>query len=544
MTKALIVDCLGRGSGKRLSTVDVIGVGPRSIAGVLEKHKVYVNVKPFEEYIKILRKIKEYDILLISAMSQDIGAVEKAIDLWKEKAKGPVILGGPIVFGIKHIRHLRFDIAVYGEGEATLNELLENGLKEGTIPSPEVLSKIKGIVFRVGKKTLFTGAREFLPRNMLNTYKPSTRVVKDYPQYWAYRVYVEVLRGCSNFYRPLIKLSAEVKCANCNLCFEGPLEKRLKCPYNIPPGCGYCSVPALYGPTRSRNVDVIVEEIKELIRLGVTRITLSASDILDYGRDWLVEPKPLTDPHNPPANIDALRSLFEKIFSISEVSAGEVTVLLENIRANLVNDKVAKLLSEYFKNTPIHMGCETGSDSHAKLIGRPALPSNVLKATKILIKYGLKPYIYFIHGLPGQNSETVKKTVKMIREFGKLGVEKITTYRFTPLPGTAFENFPPGTPITKDKLSRAIVNTANEVNMMRKEKLVGKIVEAIVVNKYHKDKRFNVAYPLPHGPVILIKNADKYYGFRVKVKIVKVASERTVLGRIVSVVRRVKPLSF
>jgi len=541
MVRALIVDCLGRGVGRRLSTVDVIGAGPRTIAGVLEKNRIYVRLVTFENFIKNKSLPKKYDILLISAMSTDLGAVKKTIEFWRkhEDRRKTVVLGGPLVFGIEDIKNLDFDIAVYGEGEKTLDELLKTSLGDGENPHCSEIEEIKGLIIKVkGKRIVYTGTREFLPRTILDKYMPSTKIVKDYPLYWASRVYVEVLRGCSNFYRPLIMLPSKAKC--CNLCFEGPLELRLKCPYNIPPGCGYCSVPALYGPSRSRSIERILEEIKGLVNAGVTRITLSASDILDYGRDWLVEPKPLTDPKNPPPNINALKTLFEKIFEIPEVSAGEVTILLENIRASLVNEEVAKLLSEYFKGTPVHIGCETGSETHAKLIGRPATPKEVVEAVKTLLKYGLKPYVYFIHGLPGQNRETVAETIKVIRELDMLGVEKITTYRFTPLPKTSFERFPRGKPITKDKLSRAIVEEANKVNIKRKLELKGRKLEAIVVGRYHKNRKYNVAYPIPHGPVILLEDADKYYGFKVKVEIVDVISERLVKGKILHVIRKVR----
>lgn len=541
MAKVLIVDCLGRVKGKRLSTVDIIGAGPRAVAGVLEKHKMYCTVKPIDEYERILRKFKEYDALFISAMTPDRPAVVKIVKAWRRISKGPIVLGGPIVFGLENLKKLDFDIAVYGEAEKTLEELLEKGLRDCETPEKNVLRSIKGIVFRDHRKIIFTGKRPFLTRKMLNNYQSSAKVILGYEQYWAYRVYVEILRGCSNFHRPIIKLSGKVSCIRCYNCSKGNLKLRLKCPLNIPPGCGYCSVPSLYGPPRSKDIDNVIEEIKALIRYGVTRITLSCSDILEYGRELLVEPYPLTDPKYPPPNLSYLRKLFERIFNIPEVSSGEIIITLENIKASLMNEEAAKLLGEFFKNTPIHIGCETGSMFHAKLIGRPSMPKEVVNAIKLLKKYELRPYVYFIHGLPGQSNKTVSETLRIMDELEKIGVEKITTYRFTPLPGTAFEKFPPGKPITKDKLGRQIVERAKKINIKYKETIIGKRVDAIVVNPYHKDRRFNIAYPILHGPVILIKNSEKYYGFRVKVRIVRIVSERVVEGEIVNIVRKVLP---
>ena len=539
MTRAVIVDCLGRVRGKRLSTVDVIGAGPRSVAGILEKHKVYVYIKPIEEFLRLKEKIRTYDILMLSAMSTDKLAVMKAIKYWRNYGKGPIILGGPIVFGYHNLSDLEFNIAVYGEAEKTLDELLELGLKDAEIPPLKELINVKGIVFNHNGKLIFTGRRDLLKRRELEQYKPSTRTIIGYEQYWAYRIYVEVVRGCSNFRRPLIVAEEKGGCKKCSTCFTGPMAQRLTCPLNILPGCGFCSVPALYGPPRSRGPRFIIEEVKELVKYGVTRIVLSASDILDYGRDVLVEPDPLTDPRCPPPNIEWLRKLFDEIFNIDEISKGEVQVLLENTKASLVNETTAKLLGEYFKGSPIHVGCETGSTKHALLIGRPVTPREVVEAVKLLRKYGLKPYVYFIHGLPGQNRETVKKTLEVM-DYLRRYVEKITIYRFTPIPGTAFEKYPVPPPARVDKLSKAIVNKARKINMEFKKQLIGKTVVAIVVNPYAKNTIYNIAYTLPHGPVILVKNARRYYGFKVLVKINDIITDRLVLGELVKVLSNVR----
>ena len=42
---------------------------------------------------------------------------------------------------------------------------------------------------------------------------------------------------------------------------------------------------------------------------GVTRIVLSAPCFLDYGRDLLVEPEPLTDPRSPESNYNEIEKL-------------------------------------------------------------------------------------------------------------------------------------------------------------------------------------------------------------------------------------------
>ncbi len=432
-----------------------------------------------------------------------------------------------------------FDLVVVGEGEKPVEYLINKALDGNEVVFNE-LEGIAGFAYRLRDRVVFNGRSPWHTRKMLDSFYHSTERIIDYPMYWGMRVYVEVVRGCSNFYRPRIRLANGVKCIDCDLCRTGRLSQRVYCPLNIPPGCGYCSVPGLYGPPRSKSIERIHREVRELVDKGVTRIVLSAPDFLDYGRDWLVEPEPLTDPRSPPPNIDAIRRLFERLWSIPEIGDGSVAVMVENIKANLVSEEVVELLAEYLHGTPVHIGCETGSRRHAELLGRPVYPEECVRATRILAEHGIRPYLYFIHGLPGQTMETAQETARVMEGVFRAGAEKVTVYRFRPLPGTAFEGFPPGKPGVKDPASRIIYEKGVELNRRYKERLVGEVLKAIVVGQRNSD---GIAYPFYHGPVIIVKNASRYHGFLVEVEITSVLSERLVGGKIKRVLRRIKPPS-
>ena len=541
MTRVLMIDCLARGKGERRATLDVVGVGPRSIVGVLERFNIESRIMVFEELAANPAVMLEYDVLMVSAMSSDKGCAFKALRYWKEFGRGPTIIGGPIGEEYTLLIEKGFDLVVVGEGEKVVEKLLKLGLRDSILPEVGILKEIQGLAFKHNDNVVFTGRGPRLSSHDLDFYRPSTKRIIDYPSYWGLRIYVEVVRGCSNFYRPKIKFPSGVKCIDCDICRSGELRQRLTCPVNIPPGCGYCSVPALYGPSRSKPIDAVYREVKELIELGATRIVLSGPDFLDYGRDWLVEPDPLTDPRSPPPNIDAIKNLLERLWNISEVSSGEVAIMIENIKANLVNEEVASLLGEYLKGTPVHIGCETGSIEHALAIGRPSTPNECIKAVELLVKHGLRPYLYFIHGLPGQTLDTAYETIKIMEEAFSKGAEKITVYRFSPLPGTAFEQFPPGPPAHSNPASSLIYSKATELNKMYKNRLIGKNIEAVVVGRRGS---YGVAYPFYHGPVILVNDGIRFRGYLAKIKITKVISDRLVEGRVLRVIRRIEKTSI
>jgi len=120
-----------------------------------------------------------------------------------------------------------------------------------------------------------------------------------------------------------------------------------------------------------------------------------------------------------------------------------VYVSIENVKPRLFDDEAASIIAEHLPKSTIHLGCETGSEEHSFELGRPSSPSQALEATKTAVKHGLRPHVYFIHGLPGQTDETARKTIEIMNEMVRSGAEKITLYRFKPLPLSAFQACPP-----------------------------------------------------------------------------------------------------
>ncbi|RLG64360.1 B12-binding domain-containing radical SAM protein [archaeon] len=523
--KALLVDCLATVDGKHRTTPDVIGTGPRYVASIVENLGWIVDLIEIEVILLNSGILKsEYDVLMISAMSSDLKAVKLLISMWRnEHGDKPVILGGPISFTDKVVLldKIGADIVVVGEAEKTLQELfpLINDARDK-------LRHVKGIAFKHNGKRVFTGYRERLSKEEYNSYTPEAKYVQNYRFYKARRVYVEVVRGCSNFYRPMRTYGVEKKiCINCGNCFSNDLKRRLTCPENIPPGCGYCSVPLIYGYPKSKNINIVFEEIRKLVEAGVKRITLSAPDFLDYQREELVDDGILTDPRNPPANTEAIEKLFEKIFTIPEIAEEKISVSIENVKACLVTEEVAKLLGKYLRGSTVNIGFETGSFRQSRFMGRPSTPHENLKAIKLLRKYGLRPYVYFMHGLPKQSRRAVDDTIKAMRKAVKFGAERIIMYKFVPLPETAFEGYRPSKYVLS--LSRVLVKEARRLNRELKNVFLGKTVKAIVASKDPP-----IAYMLKHGPYILLKGAKLEPGTVIDVKIEEIKSSRLVSGRI------------
>ncbi|MEM1832442.1 MAG: B12-binding domain-containing radical SAM protein, partial [Desulfurococcaceae archaeon] len=76
LLRIAVIDALARATGKRYSTFDVVGAGPRVVAGIVEKY-AEVRFYPYESALNFLLEVSRNDVVMISAMSTDFLAVSK-----------------------------------------------------------------------------------------------------------------------------------------------------------------------------------------------------------------------------------------------------------------------------------------------------------------------------------------------------------------------------------------------------------------------------------------------------------------------------------
>jgi radical SAM superfamily enzyme YgiQ (UPF0313 family) len=531
-TRVLFIDATGSDKGKRIFTRNAIGAGARSICGVLEELGIESKIFLAEE---VLNKgmPKGFAHLFISGMTMDKIAIRKVIRKWKKNFSGKIVLGGPITSEFSEaLTSTSADVIVIGEGELTLKELVMSGFFNPN-GSVKKLTKIKGIGYVDEEgKVIINNFRTYSTHKEFQSFKPSIKRIKDYKNHFSAKVYVECVRGCSNFGGTRIKLPDGRKCSECGYCETYCLEERANCPENIPPGCGFCSVPSLFGPAKSRTIKAIINEVNGLVKTGVKRIVLSAPDFLDFGRDRTNNQEHLINPLQPETNLLEIEELLEKITSLAQIKNGQAWIEIENVKANLFTEKVAKIISKYLPSSPFSIGCETGSISHSKLLGKAGSPLDTLQAVKIAHKYGLKAHVYFIHSLPGQTKETAIETIELIHKLEPF-IEKITIYRFRPLPMSAFGDFPQPQAAIKNPTSLMIANAANEVNLRKKKDYVGDIIRVIISEPNFRDEKGAIANILEGGPLIAVENALERIGEIVDVQIIDTISEKLLLGRII-----------
>jgi radical SAM superfamily enzyme YgiQ (UPF0313 family) len=518
--RVLIVDALSAGDGRRTSSRDSIGCGPRAIAGVFEKNQIGCKIIRVEE-ITSRAQFRGFGHLALSAMTMDFSVSHKVANLWRySRPNGTLLVGGPISSDVATtLEQIRPDVLIVGEGEATLDELLAAGFLEERID----LSEIRGIAYGSSKSTIVNAERPHIPEAELGNYRPSTSRILDYRAYAASKVYVETIRGCSNYRRTRLGLRNGRICSECDGCDSNDPEVRLDCPEEIPAGCGFCSVPATWGPPRSRSIKSIVDEVGELLDLGVHKVVLEASDFLDYRRGQ----PPLTDPCHPPANMDAIRELLSAIAALGPIAAGDARVSIENVKACLFTAEVARTISDTIPGSSPNIGLETGSESHSRAIGKCGSPGDVLRAIKIARQFGMSPFVYLIFGLPGETAETVEESINLMRQLSDAGAERIILYGFRALPGSAFEDFPE--PPRDYSLGVKMHKAATKINRSKKKDYVGNVVRGIAAEPSWARHGYTMVYPLEEGPIMTIPGGFSP-GTVLDIKITRVLSDGLLLG--------------
>ncbi len=533
----LIVDALAANEGRRKFSRDAIGVGPRLLAGICEKNNKDAKIVRVEDILENndFFNQTDFEVFLISGMSVDKIAVKRVIKhIYRYSSKSRVILGGPIVSDIAIVKEMDVLAGVVGEGESVLEDLIRSDFSfqsfEDNHAKQYELNRLQDI-WLIKQNTLSTAS-------IFDKYPASTDRITDYPDFWFSKVYVEITRGCSNHFRGEI-VKTEGGCSDCGNCEDPDSVVTGDCPEDIPPGCGFCSVPATFGAPRSKSKNLILNEVEELFKKGVRRIILSSPGFFDYYRGN--NEVSIFSPTIPAANLTIISELLEELVRLRDQQEEICSISIENVKPSLVTESLAKMLGKYLPGTAISIGCETFDTKHSSAIGRPASSNQALEAAKLFKNEGLDTQIYLIHSLPGETVKSLEITRKVIKEDLKDFVEKITVYKYLPLPNSPFTITNSKQPIVRhflkekrEELKKNII----EFNKNKKRDLIGKKLDLIVAEEDSQRQNNYFAYPIFSGPAVSVYSEENILKQTVSAEITEVLSDRLVKGKIVRIFKQ------
>lgn len=165
--------------------------------------------------------------------------------------------------------------------------------------------------------------------------------------------------------------------------------------------CTYCIIPYVRGRVRSRNIEKIEEEVKELVKSGVGEIVLVGIEIASYGKD-LEE------------NIDLI-NVIERINKIKDLKR----IRLGSIEPRILTKENIIRMSKCEKLCPhFHLSVQSLDNNVLKRMNRKYTREDIFEIVDNIRKYFKNPAFTcdIIVGFPGESDEEFKNTIDGVRK--------------------------------------------------------------------------------------------------------------------------------
>ena len=407
------------------------------------------------ELNRIIRKIKKTmpDLVGISSVTQEFSMATRVADEIKKRMDIPILVGGPHITALPHTLPKSFDIAVLGEGEQTMLELMQFYEKWGLDKSK--LTDIKGIAYHNSKNITVNERRELI--------QPLDKI--PFP--------ARELLDMKRFTRPRWVFGSYRRRGTHMVTSRG-------CPYN----CIFCSTQHFWGkPPRFFHAEYVVSEIKELIEKYKVEAVNFYDDLFILSRK-------------------RLKKIFQQI---KEEGINEKVEFFCLVRANLLDDELVKLLKR-MNVKAVSIGLESGSEKILGLLKKNTVTvKQNQKALDLCKKYGIVNESSFMIGCPEETYEDILLTFEFIRQARRLGtLRTYSVYICTPFPGTELWEYAKRRGVVKDSMDwgRFKIDISDEL----KENV-------IIANKLSKEELWRLAETARQ---MQLRDSYKAFNFKTK----------------------------
>lgn len=267
--------------------------------------------------------------------------------------------------------------------------------------------------------------------------------------------------------------------------------------------CTYCIVPYVRGRERSRKIEDVLNEVRELVKDGYKDITLLGQNVNSYGKD--LEGKP------------TIADLLKEISKIE----GDFWI---HLMTSHPKDASSELIDAISKSNKIanhfHLPLQSGSDNVLKRMNRHYDKEKYLSIVKELKEKneGIVFTTDIIVGFPGESDEDFEKTIDIVKS---VEYDSIYTFQFSPRKGTvaySMEN-QISDDVKKARFER-LNDVQNEISKAKNEAMIGKTVKVLVEGKSKNNE--NIYSSRTEGNKIVHFESDKdYTGQFINIKIIR-----------------------
>ena len=252
--------------------------------------------------------------------------------------------------------------------------------------------------------------------------------------------------------------------------------------------CTYCIVPYVRGREKSRPIEDIVQDARNLVNEGVLELTLLGQNVNSYGRDLYGKPQ------------------FAKL--LEEVSkTGIKRLRFATSHPKDLNDEVIQAFANLDNVMPaLHLPVQSGSNRILKAMNRRYTREHYLEIVRKLREtcpeIALSTDI--IVGFPGETEEDFTDTYNLIDE---VGYQQVFTFLYSKREGTPAAKMEDDTPreVIQDRFQRLVdlvQKRAYEVNQTDASKIIDTLIEgsskrdsSILVGKSSKNQTVHAQIP-------------------------------------------------
>lgn len=231
--------------------------------------------------------------------------------------------------------------------------------------------------------------------------------------------------------------------------------------------CSYCIIPYLRGRSRSRDLEDILSEVKNLADNGYQEIVLTGIDISMYGLD--LDQEKGADYH--------IANLCEKIATIEGIKR----IRFGSLEVSLITEEFVQRLSKINSICPhFHLSLQSGSDSVLKRMNRKYTTKEYKESVELLRKYFDNPAITtdIIVGFPEESEEEFNETLSFANEIGFAGIH---VFPYSRRKGTKADNMKGQ--LSANQKAKRVAILLEETKQLQKEyirKFEGKVVSVLV----------------------------------------------------------------
>ncbi len=273
--------------------------------------------------------------------------------------------------------------------------------------------------------------------------------------------------------------------------------------------CSYCIIPYVRGRVRSRDINEIEQEVKNLVKSGVGEVVLVGIEIASYGKD-LKEDISLIDVIERINNIEGLKR-----------------IRLSSIEPRVLTDDFVIRLSKLDKICPhFHLSVQSIDNDVLKRMNRKYTREYIFDRVDFIRKY-FKDAAFtcdIIVGFPGETESEFKNTVDGVKKikFYEMHIFKYSKRKWTK--AANMENQVDGN--IAIKRSETLIKLANKYKLEYMKKFLNTNQE--VLFELYKDG-YLYGYTKNYMKV-KVKGDKKLWGFQQEIELVEIEGD-LILGR-------------